>query len=282
MGEEWIIEGPRVIDVGGDGERVRELSVAVVGGHVDVVTHNDSPTARVEVTSIKGRPLKVEWDGAKLKVNHGIDAKRILDRLRGALDTLDRNRVTLSISIPEEARTTVSSVSASSLLAGMRSGANAHTVSGTMTLDDITGSVDINTVSGEVECLDLAGDLTVNTVSGAVTAQHSTLSSVSVNTVSGDVTLDLENDRSKISSNSVSGDVTVRTRHDGYDVRGASATGQVVVAGQSVSKQQQRRGERVRAGDGGVHLDANAVSGNVVLLQAQPGEAATDAGAQDR
>ena len=268
MGQEWMIDSPRSLDVGGEGEQVRELSVAVVGGHVDVVTHDDSPTARIEVSSISGRALKVVWDGSKLKITHGIDSRRILDRLRGAFDGLERNRVTLSISVPEGAVSTVSSVTASGLLAGLRSGAKANTVSGTMTLDDITGPVDVNTVSGEVECLDLDGPLTVNTVSGAVTAQHSILSSVSINTVSGDVTLDLASTSSIISSNSVSGDVTVRTSHDGYDVKGASATGQVVAGGRSVTRKEQRDGQRVRVGDGAVRLDASAVSGNVVLLQA--------------
>jgi hypothetical protein len=59
MGEEWSVDTPRVLDIGGDGEQVRRLSVAVVGGRVDVVTHNDSPTARVEIAQVEGMPVKV-------------------------------------------------------------------------------------------------------------------------------------------------------------------------------------------------------------------------------
>jgi len=38
MAQQWQVESPRVIDIGGDGELVRELEVGIVGGHVDVVT----------------------------------------------------------------------------------------------------------------------------------------------------------------------------------------------------------------------------------------------------
>ena len=53
MSEEWSIDSARVLDIGGDGERVRRLSVAIVGGRVDVVTHTDSPTARVEIAQVE-------------------------------------------------------------------------------------------------------------------------------------------------------------------------------------------------------------------------------------
>lgn len=275
MAEQWQVESPRVIDIGGDDELVRELQVGIVGGHVDVVTHDDSPTARVEVSQIQGSPLTVEWDGSQIKITHGTWGQNILTKLKQLVDVPERNRVTLSISVPESTRTKVSTVSASGLLAGLRAEAKANTVSGGFTLDDIVGDIDVNTVSGDVECVELTGPLTVNTVSGAVTAQHSDLPSVKINTVSGDVTLDLVNSASTISSSSVSGDVTVRTAHDGYDVKGATGTGQVVVDGHSVSRKAQKKGERVRGGDGGVKLDASAATGSIVLLRAATGAQAS-------
>jgi len=268
MSEEWTIEGPRVLDIGGDAEKVRQLSVAIVGGRVDVVTHTDSPTARVEVASVAGTPLRVRWDGFKLKVTHGIDTGRILDSVRQAFDGLERNRVVLSISVPEDAETSVSTVSASGLLAGMRAGARANTVTGSITLDDIVGETDVNTVSGDVECQHLRGPLKVNSVSGAVTAQQSEISQVSIHTVSGDITLDLTNGDTTIGSNSVSGDVTVRAPHDGYDVTANTASGQVVVDGRAMTKGSRPPGNRLKDGNGALRLKANAVSGNVVVLQA--------------
>src|SRR6478752_5940282 len=254
MSEEWMIDGPRVLDIGGEQEKVRQLSVAIVGGRVDVVTHSDSPTARVEVASVSGPPLRVRWDGFKLKITHGVDAGRILDRVRQAFDGLERNRVVLSISVPEEAETSVSTVSASGLLAGMRAGAKANTVSGAITIDDIVGETDVNTVSGDVECQHLHGPLKVNSVSGAVTAQQSEISQVSIHTVSGDITLDLTNGAATIGSNSVSGDVTVRAPHDGYDVTANTASGQVVVDGLALSKGSRTPGNRLTDGSGALRL----------------------------
>lgn len=268
MNQEWSVDSARVIDVGGDDEQVRQLSVAVVGGRVDVVTHTDSPTARVEFAKVEGMPVKVRWDGSKLKITHGVESSRILDRVRQAFDGLERNRVSVSISIPEDAQTSVSTVSASGLLAGMRSGARANTVSGSMTIDDVTGTVEVNTVSGEVQCGNVRGDLTVHSVSGAVTAQHSEVPAVSINTVSGDVVLDLVNGTSSIKSNSVSGDVTVRAPHDGYDVTANTASGQVVIDGRTLDKHSRPAGNRLVEGAGSLRLKANAVSGNVVVLQA--------------
>ena len=273
MSEEWSIDTPRVLDIGDDGERVRQLSVAIVGGRVDVVTHADSPTARVEVSRVEGSPLTVKWDGSTLKVTHGVSSSSIIDKVRHAFDGLERNKAFISISIPEDARTSVSTVSASGLLAGMRAGARANTVSGAMTIDDVTGPVDVNTVSGDVECGNVRGSFKVHSVSGAVTAQASQTPEVSINTVSGDITLDLTNSAATITSNSVSGDVTVRAPHDGYDVTVNTASGQVVIDGRTIDKHARHTVNRLTDGDGSLRLKANAVSGNVVVLKAAHGTA---------
>jgi Putative adhesin len=268
MSADWTITAPRVLDVGDDGERVRKLSVAIVGGRVDVVTHADSPTARVEVSGLEGAPLTVRWDGSKLKITHGVSSANILDKLRGALEGIDRNKAFISISIPEDAYASVSTVSASGLLAGMRAGAKANTVSGAMTIDDVVGPVDVNTVSGDVECGNVRGPFTVRSVSGAVTAQSSQTPEVSIKTVSGDITLDLTTAHASITSNSVSGDVTVRAPHEGYDVTANTASGQVVIDGRTIDKRHRQPGNRLTDGDGSLRLKANAVSGNVVVLKA--------------
>ena len=274
MSEEWTIDSPRVLDVGGDQERVRQLSVAIVGGRVDVVTHTDSPTARVEIAEVTGGPIRVRWDGDRLKITHGVEAGSILDQVRKAFEGLERNRAVISISVPEDAVTSVSTVSASGLLAGLRAGAKVNTVSGSITIDDVTGPTDINTVSGDVECQQLRGPFKVNSVSGSVTAQQSELAEVTIHTVSGDVTLDLVNGAATIGSTSVSGDVTVRAPHDGYDVTANTASGQVVVDGHAFGKTSRPAGNRLTEGRGSLRLKANAVSGNVVVLRpGTPGEA---------
>ena len=273
MGNEWTIDGPRVLDIGDDGERVRKLTVAIVGGRVDVVTHDDSPTARLEVTSVEGEPLRVRWDGDHLRVDQGKDGNTsVVDWLRRMTTRLEKNRAVVSLSVPEDAATSVNTVSAAGLLAGLRAAVQVNTVSGTITLDDIVGPVDVNTVSGEVECGRVQGPLKVHSVSGAVTAQQSDVPAVSINTVSGDITLDLLNAAAQIKSNSVSGDVTVRAPHRGYDVTANTASGQVFVDGVNIDKRTRPAGIRLTDGDGALRLKANAVSGNIVVLKARATE----------
>ena len=62
MAEQWLVDGPRVIDVGSDRERVEKVVVGIIGGRVNVVTHDDGYGARVEVSNVEGLPLRVSWD----------------------------------------------------------------------------------------------------------------------------------------------------------------------------------------------------------------------------
>lgn len=271
--QEWQIDGPKVLDIGDENERVTKLEVGVVGGRVDVVTHNDSPTARVEVTSVEGLPVRVKWDGGTLRVIHGKDDdKNIMDMLKGTFETFGKNRVVLSISVPYDARATVSSVSAAAVVSGLQNTVKVNSVSGAITVNDLRGGIDLNTVSGDIEGDALTGPTSVNTVSGPVTLQASDLPEVKVNTVSGDITLDLVSGKSRIKSNSVSGDVTVRAPFSGFDVEGNTASGQVVVDGRQLTRGggghgKHDRGGRLREGDGAMEIKANAVSGSIVVLR---------------
>lgn len=281
MAEEWIVDGPRVLDIGGENERVEKVIVGIIGGHVDVVTHDDSPTARVEVSRVEGLPLRVSWDGRTLKILHGKDMEAgLLDTLRRLVETVGSQRAHVSISVPAQAKASLSTVSAPIVASGLRRGVTANTVSGELTISDIHGDTSLNTVSGATECADLVGDVKINSVSGAVTVQSSEIPKASINTVSGEVALDVRNSRMAVKSNSVSGDVTIRAPFTGYSVAAASATGHVVVDGQSLSASftgsggpGSRRGESggpgasLRSGDESLQLKAHSVSGNVVLLR---------------
>ena len=281
MAESWRVEGPRVLDIGGDGEQVRALKVGIVGGRVDVVTHDDSPTSRVEISEVEGQPVLVRWDGTTLKVTQGPDSEAgIIDRVMGTFEGLEHNRVVVSISIPQDARASVSTVSADALVAGVRAEVKANTVSGSLTLDDLSGRTAVNTVSGAVECSRLHGPLSANSVSGSVTAQRSELPDVSVHTVSGDVALDLLNGAATISSSSVSGDVTVRSPLRGYDVRANTAGGQVVVDGRELRRGPHAAGGQLIEGDGALRVKANAITGNIVVLRAGGGGADTGSAEQ--
>jgi hypothetical protein len=267
MAQEWQIDGPKVLDIGDEFEKVSKLKVGLVAGRVDIVTHDDSPTARLEVHEVKGQPLLVSWDGWTLKVTHVKNKDASLwDSVMSF--TQGRRSARVSISVPATTDIDASTASAEALINGVRAAVRANTVSGSLTLDDIVGDVFANTVTGDIECHALTGDFRGNSVSGALTVQASCLGQIKLNTVSGDIALDLTHGRAQIQSNSVSGDVTVRIpAGGGYDVAAHTASGHVVIDGQSMSAPYQGGGQ-LSDGDKALVVKANSVSGNVVVLRA--------------
>ena len=126
--------------------------MGLVAGRVDIVTHDDSPTARLEVHSVDGKPLLVTWDGSTLKVSHVKDKEgNLWENLKRFGKEHDRLNARVSLSVPTRTDVTVSTVSADALVSGVRAGVKVNTVSGSLTLADVIGEVDANTVSGELE-----------------------------------------------------------------------------------------------------------------------------------
>jgi hypothetical protein len=270
MTQDWQIDGPKVLDIGGEFETVKKLSLGLVAGRVDIVTHDDSPTARLEVHEVDGPPLLVTWDGATVKVSHVKDKNgNLWESVKSFGQDMGRRSARLSVSVPATTQISASTVSADTLVNGIRARVKANTVTGAITLDDITGDVEAASVSGDIECHALSGDFKGNTVSGELTVQASRLDQISLNTVSADVTLDLTDGRARIQSNSVSGDVTVRIpRGGGFDVSARTAVGQVVIDGQSMhGNAAHQRGGVLNEGDKALVIKATSVSGNVVVLR---------------
>jgi Putative adhesin len=280
MAAEWQIDGPKVLDIGDENETVRKLKLGLVAGRVDIVTHDDSPTARLEVHEVDGKPLLVSWDGSTLKISHVKERNgNLWDSLTSLTQDKGRRSARVSISVPATTEINASTVSAEALINGVRATVKANTVTGVITLDEITGNVDANTVSGDIECHALTGDFKGNSISGALTVQASRLHQVKLNTVSGDITLDLTDGRAQIQSNSVSGDVTVRIpQGGGYDVAAHTASGHVVIDGQSMSGDTPyQRGGQLSDGDKALAIKANSVSGNIVVLRATDVQGVTPA-----
>jgi hypothetical protein len=271
MAQEWQIDGPKVVDIGDELETVTKLKLGIVAGRVDIVTHDDSPTARLEVHEVAGPALLVTWDASTLKVSHVKDKDGSLwEAVKSFGQDKGRRSVRISISVPATTDVNASTVSAEALINGVRATVKANTVTGLITLDDITGNVDANTVSGDIECHALEGGFKGNSISGALTVQASRLGQIRLNTVSGDITLDLTDGRAQIQSNSVSGDLTVRIpAGGGYDVAAHTASGHVVIDGQSLNGDAPyQRGGQLSDGDKALVIKANSVSGNVVVLRA--------------
>ncbi len=270
MAQEWQIDGPKVLDIGNENETVGKLRLSLVGGRADIVTHDDSPTARLEVHAVTGPPLLVSWDGWTLSISHLKDKDGSLwESMKSLGQDMGKRSARISISVPATTSINASTVSADALINGVRARVKANTVTGSLTLDDIVGNVDANTVSGDIECHALQGDFSGNLVSGALTVQASRLHKIRLVTVGGDATLDLTDSGAQIQSNSVSGDVTVRIpKGGGYDVSAHTATGQIVIDGQSMDgNAPHQHGGRLIEGDKALVIKANSVTGNVVVLR---------------
>jgi DUF4097 and DUF4098 domain-containing protein YvlB len=272
MGQQWEITEPKLLDVGGEGERVAALSVALIGGHVDVVTHDDTGAASVEVQEVVGPPLKVTWDGRKLEISHvKAEGSSMWETIKGLGGGVSGNvRARVSVSVPNDAKTSINTVSAGAVVSGIHANASLNTVSGDVAADDLDGRLEINGVSGTFEGRNLRGRLEANTVSGGITVHQSALDPIELNGVSGDITLDLTDFRTRVESNTVSGDVTVRVpQGGGYRVKVSTMSGAAIVDGMKLGGKWHRGGE-ARDGDEALRISANSMSGDVVVLRAAP------------
>jgi DUF4097 and DUF4098 domain-containing protein YvlB len=204
--EKWLVDGPKVIDVG----LIRNLKVSLVGGQVDIVGH-DEPGARVEVHSVGGKDLKISVDGDTLEIDHPeLRWDNFLDAFRTFRSSA---RADVSIMVPRDVALKFGVVSASALVSGLRTNANISTVSGDVVLDGLTGELRLNSVSGEISARDHTGPIYAHMVNSAITATGH-VSEFTSDSVTGDVFLDLAGTPSAIRLNTVSGNITVRLESD--------------------------------------------------------------------
>ena len=282
MGESWTVEQPRVIEVGGPEEQVRELRVRVVGGRVDVVVDDVADGgATVDIAAVRGRPIEVSWGDGVLDVGHPqVTWDSLLERVRGALAREDEVEVT--ITVPRQVALSLGTVTADGFVSGTAGNASVRTVSGTLVLDGLRGAVTARTVSGQIDVRDHEGTFHGESVSGSLTVQGGSIPRLHGKTVSGEIGIDLRSvaggatraPASVLDVTTVSGDVTVRVPGDaGYDVSAKSVSGRVVAGTSRLGGSPGQRGGRLRDGDGAVRLVARTVSGDVTLLRSSPARA---------
>ncbi|MGI8508504.1 MAG: DUF4097 family beta strand repeat-containing protein [Gemmatimonadaceae bacterium] len=112
---------------------------------------------------------------------------------------------TYDVTVPAGARVTLSAISGSITVAGVRGGIDANSVSGSVDVRDAAANVAIESVSGNVTASGVAGDVKAETVSGRLEVANVS-GTVSAGDVSGSI--DLSNLRgTRVRANSVSGDV---------------------------------------------------------------------------
>lgn len=200
--EKWLVDGPKVIDL----ENIQRLKVGLVGGHVDIVGH-DEPGVRVEVHSVAGRELLIQLDGDRLEIDH---PQLRWDNWIDAFKNFGGNiKAEVSVLVPREVALTLGVVSAEALVAGLEAGAQLNTVSGDIVADSLSGKLSVNSVSGEITIRDHAGEIGINTVTGDVIATGA-ITKFDADGVSSEVLLDATGIPDSVRVNTVSGAVTAR------------------------------------------------------------------------
>lgn len=263
--EKWLIHPgqTRVIDV----EGVLSLKVGLVGGQIDLITH-DEPETRVEVRGVTVKDLRIEMAGGLLEIDHpqlGWDNFLEVFRNFGS----GGPRAEVSIAAPRDVLLTLGVVSAGALVSGLHRDASISTVSGDVLVDGHVGDLRVNAVSGDVQVRGLAGAFSANTVSGDLTVQGEP-TRVDIDTVSSTTFVDAVGPVERISHNGVSGAATFRI-DDGlpanYAVR--SASGRLLVDGIDRGS----RGPSSYSGSVGalsgsfLDLTARTVAGDITVLR---------------
>lgn len=261
--EKWIIEpgDHRTIDL----ELVRRLKVGVIGGKVDVIAH-DEPGARIEISNVTGRNLRVEINGDALEVDHPqLRWDNFLDSFRGF-----RSKATADISIlaPRRVALKLGAVNARTLVSEFTGEAKLSIVAGDLVLDQHTGDVDLASVSGEVSVSGHTGAIRLHTVSGDVAASGA-ITRFKADTVSGDLIVDALGTPDSIDTNSVSGELTVRFDPGaGARYRVNTISGRLLLDDTAIKGVMGKTFEHVVGELAGqwLELGANSVSGDIAVL----------------
>ncbi|WP_022892695.1 DUF4097 family beta strand repeat-containing protein [Agromyces subbeticus] len=277
--EKWVVNPgeTRVIDL----ELVRKLKVGLIGGKVDVIAH-DEPGARIEISNVTGKDLKVEIDGDALEIDHPqLRWDNFVDVFKGFMG---QAKADVSILAPRHVLLKLGVVSGDALISGFATDAKLSTVSGDLVLDNHEGDVELSTVSGELSAGNHTGRITAHSVSGDVVATGD-VRSFNVDTVSGNMILDAFGTPDRVDTNTVAGDLTVRfDAGTGARYRINTVGGTVLLDDTTIKGMLGKGFERTTGELSGTWLDlgANSVSGSISVMRREPGDRATDASSSSR
>jgi Putative adhesin len=262
-----MIESPQRLTLEGD---VSQLDVWLAHGKLRVVGTDGPP--RIEVTKIGTKGLAVTHADGVLTIRH--------EMARGWLQWTGplwwfiggrrRYHAEITIAVPPTATGSLTVVSGSTVVSGLRNGASVDVTSGSITLMGLDGTIKAKTVSGSIEALGVGGDLSMQTVSGEISLADSPADRVYARTISGAVTCDLDNPHAReVRLDTISGAITIRVPADADLDVSLSATSGRVTSGFSQVRASGVPGLRSADGVIGVGsgtLSAHAVSGSVSLL----------------
>ena len=242
---------------------IRARGVPGVDAHVRATFAIRAPS-EAEADRIFGQvQLRVTRGDGELSVGDeggGAALGSIMSRLFGSSGHAD---VTVEAEVPAGARLRLTSVSADTVVSGMRGEQRYRTVSGDLQLTDIGGSVRLDAVSGDAKLrTDAPVAVQAQGVSGDLSITARVLRSLRATTVSGDVEVEGELDeRGEFRVETVSGDLVVGLVGSAtFEVHGLS-TDVHSELDHRLEGQVDRR--RLIIGSGGPRVAFNSMSGDV-------------------
>ncbi|SJM64292.1 DUF4097 family beta strand repeat-containing protein [Gulosibacter sp. 10] len=203
--EQWHVDAPKTIDL----ELVRHVRVNLMGGSCNIIAH-DLPSARVEVSAITGRDMKIAIDGDTLLIDHPQLGWNSLGE--SARTLVDQPRATVSVLVPKSVGVNVKSTSADILVVGVDGDISITTVGGEHFMDDTAGKLSLTSGGGELSVRGHRGSVDARTATGDVTVTGP-ITRFDGNTISGSTVVDVseqEEAPAHIANASVSGATTVR------------------------------------------------------------------------
>src|ERR1700761_9834057 len=203
----WTVDAPTALDF----DDVTKLNVRLIGGTVAVLGSVDQPS--LAVSELAGRPLLVSHEDGVLTVSYeALTWDGLLGLLKPRMDC-----ATVTITVPVDCPIQLGVLSASAVVAGLRSGAAVRGMSGDVTLDGVTGDISAETMSGEVAACDLDGEVSFKSMSGGLILARGSVVSLDASTMSGQVTADVTlRAAGNLRASTMSGEVTLRLPGDSH------------------------------------------------------------------
>ncbi|GAB7043685.1 hypothetical protein JCM9533A_75360 [Catenuloplanes niger JCM 9533] len=247
---------------------MRRLEVSLLAGRLTVIGA-DGP-ARIEVSKVGGRALRVDLEGGVLRVRQE-EVGAWFGLLSWIMQLAKRIAVDVSIAVPPSSHVALGLISGRVIASGLCERTDVDVTAGSITLMGVGGRTRVNLVSGPVEAVGVAGELIMDSVSGELILADSPATRVRGTTVSGSITCDLDGAAgSDIRLDTTSGSITARVPADSDLAIDLHATaGQVtsafpeLAAGHSVIGGSTING---RLGRGEGRLSASAIAGSIALL----------------
>lgn len=197
------------------------------------------------------------------------------DRFGHILNAHRPCKVDYDVHVPHDCTLKLSAVSSTAEIHGLSGEIDLETVSGSLTIEDLDGNIEISSVSGDISGKALSGPtMRINTVSGDLDLKNVDFPCIEGKTVSGDLCIETALGDGPYNFNSVSGDIMLIVppdTHCSMKVRGIS--GRIRSRLPLTSDQRKNGSHYAEVMGGGVAVNLNTVSGDLLLKSAQTDQA---------